>query len=387
MINRNITKNTIELLSFFPVVGIIGPRQVGKTTLAKHVGSLIKKKCIYLDLENPRDNSKLTDPVLFFENNLDKCIIIDEIQRRKELFPILRSMIDLRRIPARFIILGSASPEIIRDSSESLAGRIAYLELSPFNLIELDKEPMVFKHWLWGGFPDAFLSPNKSLNFKWYSYFIQTYIERDLPMLGLQVSPVLMRRLWLMIASLNGNLLNKSTLTKSLEISAPTLNKYLSFLKQAFLIRLLLPYSVNIKKRLVKSPKIYIRDSGLLNNLLNINSLEELQGHYSVGNNWESYVVEQIVQLLNLELTPYFYRTQEGAECDLVIVKGNEVVASVEIKYTSSPKITKSLLNSIIDLKSSNNFIVTPNSDDYLITKNIRVCNLQKFLSVYLDKI
>ena len=385
MIKRNISKNIIELLSFFPVVGIIGPRQVGKTTLAKQISSKISKECIYLDLENPRDDSKLTDPVLFFESNIDKCIIIDEIQRRKELFPILRSMIDLKREPARFIILGSASPEVIRDSSESLAGRIAYLELSPFNLTELDNDTPIFKHWLWGGFPDAFLSPNKGMNFQWYSYFIQTYIERDLPMLGLQVSPSLMRKFWLMLASFNGNVLNKSTLTKSLEISAPTLNKYLSFLEDAFLIRLLLPYSANVKKRLIKSPKVFIRDSGLLINLLNVNNQEELQGHYSVGLIWESYAIEQIVQLLQPGYTPYFYRTQDGAECDLVIEKGTEVVASVEIKYTSTPKTTKSLLNSINDLNSSKNFIVTPNSDDYLIVKGIRVCNLRDFLNDYLE--
>lgn len=296
-------------------------------------------------------------------------------------------MIDLKREPARFVILGSASPELIRDSSESLAGRIAYQELTTFNLIEVTNESNVFKHWLWGGFPNALLAPNKSINFKWLQNFVRTYIERDLPLLGLQLPPNVMMNLWSIIASMNGNLVNKSSLTKSLEMSTPTLSKYLSFLEEAFLIRILRPYTANITKRLVKSPKIFIRDSGVLHYLLNINSLEELQGHYSIGNSWEGYVIEQISQLLKPGYTPYFYRTQEGAECDLVILKGISIAAAIEIKYTSSPKVTKSLLNSISDLKSTNNFIVTPNSEDYLITREIRVCSVHDFIAKYLDKL
>lgn len=384
MIKRNAFSEIIELLTFFPAVGIIGPRQVGKTTLVKQISTYLEKPTIYLDLENPRDSAKLNDPVLFFENNIDKCIIIDEIQRQKSLFPILRSMIDLRRIPARFIILGSASPELIRDSSESLAGRIAYLELSTFNFNELEEGVDVFKHWVWGGFPDAFLSPNKEINFTWYHNFVQTYVERDLPMLGLSGQPNVLRNLWTMIASINGNVFSKTTLTKSLEISAPTLNKYLSFFEAAFLIRILKPYSKNIKKRLVKSPKIFIRDSGILHYMLGINSIDDLQGHSSIGNSWEGYVIEQIVQLLKPRYTSYFYRTQEGAECDLVIVKGTEVFACIEIKYTSAPKLTKSLINSVEDLNCTHNYIITPNSDNYFLKKDIRVCSLSEFLFEYL---
>ena len=387
MIERIVLDKALKLLTFFPVVGIVGPRQVGKTTLAKQISNQIGKECLYLDLENPRDDAKLTDPVLFFEYNIDKCIILDEIQRRKELFPILRSMIDLKREPARFVVLGSASPQIIRDSSESLAGRISYIELTPFNLMEIGKDESIFKHWLWGGFPDAFLAPGKDFNFEWYNSFIQTYVERDLPLLGLQASPVLMRKLWQILASFNGNVLNKSTLTKSLEISSPTLTKYLTFLEEAFIIRLLKPFYTNIKKRLVKSPKVYIRDSGLLINLLNINDSVELQGHYLVGLIWESYVLEQIIPVLKPGYSSFFYRTQDGAECDLVITKGEKVVAAVEIKYTSTPRITKSLLNSINDLNSSQNFVVTPNSDDFLLTTEIRACNLSDFLTKYFGKI
>ncbi len=384
MIKRNLFPDAINLLSHFPAVGIIGPRQVGKTTLVKQISARLKKPCVYLDLENPRDIAKLNDPILFFENNIDKCIIIDEVQRDKTLFPILRSMIDQHRVAARFIILGSASPELIRDSSESLAGRIAYLELPTFNLNELGKDIEINKHWLWGGFPDAFLAPTKEINFTWYHNFVQTYVERDLPLLGLKAQPNLLRNLWTMIASINGNVFNKAMLTKSLEISVPTLNKYLSFFEEAFLIRLLKPYAKNVKKRLVKSPKIFIRDSGILHYLLNINTMNELQGNSLVGNSWEGYAIEQIVQLLKPGYTPFFYRTQEGAECDLVIVKGGDIFASIEIKYTSAPKLTKSLINSIADLNCNNNFIITPNSDNYMVRKDIRVCSLSNFLFEYL---
>jgi predicted AAA+ superfamily ATPase len=387
LIDRFITPKVSELLSFFPVVGIVGPRQAGKTTLVKELSNRLEKPFIYIDLENPRDDAKLFDPVLFFENNIEKCIIIDEIQRRKDLFPILRSMVDQKKVSARFIILGSASPDLIRDSSESLAGRIAYQELSPFNYIEIEKVADNNKHWLWGGFPDALLAPDKEMNFNWYHNFVQTYIERDLPMLGLSVHPNQMRKIWSMVAGLHGSILNKSLLTKSLEISIPTLNKYLSFLEEAFIIRILQSFSMNIRKRLVKSPKIYIRDTGILHYLLNINDLEELQGHFLLGNSWEGYVIEQILQLLKPGYGSFFYRTREGAECDLVIIKGNKVSACVEIKYTSAPKLTKSLVNSINDTGSENNFIVTPNTDNFLISKNIRVCKLYDFLKKYLPEL
>jgi predicted AAA+ superfamily ATPase len=384
MINRNLFPKIIELLTYFPAVGIVGPRQVGKTTLVKQISKHLGKQTVYLDLENPRDTAKLNDSVLFFENNIDKCIIIDEIQRQKDLFPILRSMIDLNRVAARFIIIGSASPDLIRDSSESLAGRIAYSELTTFNLTELDKQTDILKHWIWGGFPDAFLAPKKEINFIWYHNFVQTYVERDLPMLGLSSHPNVLRNLWTMIASINGNILNKATLTKSLEISTPTLNKYLSFFEEAFLIRMLKPYVKNIKKRLVKSPKIFIRDSGILHYMLGINNIPELQGHFAIGNSWEGYVIEQIIQLLKPGYTSFFYRTREGAECNLVIVKGDKVFACVEIKYTSVPKLTKSLTNSVADLNCTNNYIVTSNSDSYLLRKDIRVCSLSDFLYNYL---
>lgn len=384
MIDRIKTKELIEVLNYFPVLGIVGPRQVGKTTLAKIITSKINKESLYIDLENPEDQAKLTDPVLFFENNEDKCVILDEIQRIPSLFPILRSMIDKNRIPGRFLILGSASPDLIRDASESLAGRIAYEELSPLNLIEVNSIQTYRNHWISGGFPDAFLAPNDNIRKKWHLNFIQTYVERDLPQLGLNISGITIRKLWTMVAHMNGNVLNMSNLAKSLELTSPTIKRYLAFLEEAFLIRQLQPYSSNIKKRLVKSPKVYIRDSGILHHLIGINDFETLSSHPILGNSWEAYVIEQICQYLDDDLEPYFYRTHEGAECDLVLTKNGIPTYGIEIKYTSSPKVTRGLKQSLSDLGTTKNFIITPQSDDYLINEDIRVCNIETFLKTYI---
>lgn len=384
MILRNITKSIEETLAYFPVIGIVGPRQVGKTTLAKYLIKKINKETLYLDIENPKDQSKLTDPVLFFERNQEKCIILDEIQRMPELFPILRSMVDINKVPARFIVLGSASPDLIRDSSESLAGRIAYEELSPFNITEAIAKKDIFQHWISGGFPDAFLAPNDNIRNKWLSNFIQTYIERDLPILGLDINPNLIRKLWTMLAHIHGNILNMNNLGRSLEISSTTIKKYLAFLENAFLIRQLYPYSINVKKRLVKSPKVYLRDSGILHSLLDIPDFDSLESNPILGASWEGYVIEQIIQKAANDTQSYFYRTHEGAECDLVLTRGGKVLAAIEIKYTSSPKITKGLKNAFNDINAKNNYIITPTTDDYLISDKIRVCNLSTFIKEYI---
>ncbi|MFH2096772.1 MAG: ATP-binding protein [Bacteroidota bacterium] len=383
MIKRRITADLLELAESFPALGIIGPRQVGKTTLAKEIIKNLNKHSVYLDLENPRDIAKINDPVLFFESNLDRLIVLDEVQRIPDLFPVLRAMIDLKRVPSRFILLGSASPDLIRDSSESLAGRIAYQELFPFNILEMKNMP-VETLWFRGGFPDAILSKSDNLSLKWHQNFIKTYIERDIPMLGLNIDRNIIHKLWTMLAHWNGNMINYSTLSKSLELSSTTVKKYVSFLEDAFLIRQLQPYSPNIKKRLVKSPKVYIRDTGILHYLLHIDSFADLQLHPVIGHSWEGFSIEQIIQVANDRLQPFFYRSHQGAECDLVLVKGGKPYYGIEIKYTASPKITKGLLQSIEDLNTEKNFIITPESDDYFITKGIRVCSLQTFLNKHL---
>ncbi len=386
MVSRILSQGLPEIIGYFPVTGIIGPRQVGKTTLCKSLVEIIRKEVVYLDLENPRDLARLTDPVLFFERNLYKCVILDEIQRRKDLFPVLRAMVDKNRVPARFVILGSASPDLIRDSSESLAGRIAYNELTPFNILEVKNiEGYIFEnHWLKGGFPDAYLAPTQDLTFLWFDNFIKTYIERDLPLLGLSADISIIRRLWTMAAHMHGSLLNLESLSRSLQLSANTIKRYISFMENAFLIRQLRPFSINIKKRLVKSPKIYVRDSGILHHLLSIGSWDDLLSYPLFGNSWEGYVIEQICQLLSKKYEAYFYRTHEGAECDLLLTKTGKPEIGIEIKYSSSPKISRGMKQSFSDLQTQLNYIIIPETDEYMISENIRVCSLVTFIEKYL---
>jgi predicted AAA+ superfamily ATPase len=384
---RKITPNVLGLIRNFPVVGIIGPRQVGKTTLVKELIDEIDKQCIYLDLELPEDFSKLHDPQIYLEQHEEKCVILDEIQRIPNIFSILRALIDRKREPGRFVILGSASPNLLKQSSETLAGRIVYTELSPFNLMEIIKDHDMVDHWFKGGFPDAFLSIKNDIFTTWMRNFIQTYLERDLQLLGLSADSVLMRRLWTMIAHYHGGIWNASTFAKSLGITVPTVNRYINFLEAAFIIRRLEPYYYNLKKRLVKSPKIYIRDTGILHYLVGINNLESLYGHSLIGNSWEGYVIEQIHQMLPDELKLYYYRTHHGAESDLMLVKGTEPKACIEIKYTSQPKQSRGFPIVVDDLKTPINFIITPKSDTYLINKTTHVCNLADFLSKQLVRL
>jgi len=383
MIERKIENKLLKTISNFPVTGIIGPRQVGKTTLAKRLKDKINKETIYIDLENPRDIIMLSDPNLFFEANVDRCIILDEIQLMPELFSILRPMVDMNRIPTRFILLGTASPTLIRASSESLAGRIAYQELSGINLTELEvgKRNQL---WLRGGFPDAYLATDNDICMQWLDNFIKTYIERNLPMLGLNICPKILRNLWTMIASIHGNVINYSNISRSLELSSTTIKKYLDFLEQAFLIRQLQPLHANIKKRIVKSPKLYIRDTGILHNLLNIDSTTSLEGNPMKGNSFEGFAIEQILQIANNKYQSSFYRTHHDAECDLVLSKSSGPHFAIEIKYTSTPHLTKGNMISFEDIGAKFNFVITPDTEDYLIDKNIRVCSLQVFLTKYL---
>jgi predicted AAA+ superfamily ATPase len=383
MIERSIKQELLKTINNFPVTGIIGPRQVGKTTLAKELAKSIGKKSIYIDLENPRDQIKLSDPVLFFESHLDKCVILDEIQLMPELFSVIRSMVDIKREASRYILLGSASPILIRQSSQSLAGRIAYIELSGFNVSELSLKSQS-SLWQRGGFPDAYLATDNDIWLQWIYNFIKTYVERDLPALGLKISPKVMHNLWTMIAHSHGQVINFSKIGRSLEWSSTSIKKYIDFLENAFLIRQLHPYHANIKKRIVKSPKVFIRDSGILHYLLNITTKEDLQGHPVKGHSFEGFVIEQIMQKLPNNFKAYFYRTQHGAECDLVLTKASKPVMAIEIKYSSSPKLTKGNQISFDDIGAQYNYVITPNSDDFLIDKNTRVCSLNDFIKKYI---
>jgi predicted AAA+ superfamily ATPase len=380
MIQRMAEGHILADIKQFPVVGIIGPRQVGKTTLSKSLMNRLDKRAIYLDLELQEDITKLENAELYLKAYQEDCIILDEIQNMPELFPVLRAMIDQYRVPGRFIILGSTSPRLIRKNSESLAGRIAYSELSPLNFLELVGQYSLEKHWFSGGFPDSILAENGSSSKTWLRNFIQSYTERDLPLLGMPASPLVIRRFLTMLANYQGGIWNASNFAKSTGISYPTLNRYLDFLEDAFLVSRLQPFSFNIKKRLVKSPKVYIRDSGVLHYLTSIYDYEQLQGNVLVGNSWEGYVIEQIRQIIPPGIDLFFYRTHNGAECDLLMVEGLKPISAIQIKYTSAPRISKGFNIAIEDLGTTDNYVITPYSDTYMKSEKIKVCSLTEFL-------
>ncbi len=384
MIKRYLTDRILNLLKYFPSVAILGARQVGKTTLVNSLIPLIKKESLYFDLELPADTNRLLNPQMLFEEYKDHCIIIDEVQRMPELFPVLRAMIDRHRVAGRFILLGSASPGILRGSSESLAGRIVYTELSPFIVPEINAFSTSNELWLNGGFPEPFLSVNSEKRTEWLNSFVRTYIERELPNLGLKANSILMNRFFGMLSLSHGHILNMSTLSRSLGVSIPTISKYLDFLEQSYFIRRLPPFYVNLRKRLVKSPKVYIRDSGILHHLLGIPDMNALLGHPLAGNSWEGYVIQQLMAFLGDNYDFSFYRTQDGTECDLIISKGINVLSCIEIKLTEKPKITKSLTLSIQDLKPESTFIVIPLCNtSYKIGKGITVCNLNDLFKIF----
>lgn len=384
MIRRSITNRLKELASHFPVVGIIGPRQSGKTTLSKLFTAETKNLFVYLDLEKPTDISKLNEPEIFLSGVSDKSVVLDEIQRMPELFPLLRSLVDEDRRPLKYLILGSASPALLRQASESLAGRIAYIELTPFNLMEIKDVVKMKEHHFFGGFPDAVLAKSHNKSKLWLDSFITTLIERDLPMLGFQSSPNTLRKLLEMLAWSNGNILNYNNIAKSMGVTNHTVKSYIDFLENAFIIKRLYPFYHNQKKRLVKSPKVFIRDTGILHRLLRISDYEQLMGYPLLGNSWEAYAIEQISSLKNPDCDLYFYRTHAGAEVDLIFVKALQPLATVEIKFTSTPSLGKGFYNCTEDLKTTKNFVVTPFSDDYLYHENVRICSLITFISNYL---
>jgi len=384
MISRNLQSILLDKLKKTPAIAILGPRQVGKTTLAKQLKS-DKQENLYLDMENPNDQNKLQDAFSYLALHKDSRIIIDEIQLMPQLFAILRPLIDENRIAGRFILLGSASPILVKGVSESLAGRIAYTELTPIGITELDISSNYKNNWFRGGFPEALLATNNEDAIEWLNDFIRSYVERDLATLfGVTLSPVTLRNFWSMLAHSNGNLLNAEVFARSLGVSATTVMKYLDFLEGAYMVRRLQPWFINAKKRLVKSPKTYIRDTGILHRLLNIASFDALFGHPGVGASWEGYVVEQIFQAKPNHLDLFFYRTQAGAECDLLLVQGITPIACIEIKLSNSPVVSRGFVNCIQDLAPKYSFIITPESDTYLVGNEITIISLVNFIETRL---
>lgn len=381
---RNTESLLLEYLTIFPVVGILGPRQVGKTTLAK---SLAKNRAIhYLDLESASDRQKLSDPVLYLANHTDKLIVLDEIQNMPSLFNELRGIIDADRRVGRFIILGSASPVLIKKSADSLAGRIGYIELSPIGLTEIpfDNELTL---WNRGGFPLSFLGTSDRGSLIWRKNFIKTYVERDLGLLGLNAEPQTIERFWRILANSHANLWNAESIGRSMGLTHPTVNRYLDFMEGAFLVRRLQPYHVNIPKRLVKSPKIYLRDSGILHAFKEISQEIMLADDPQVGASWEGFVIEQIIHVVQDKAQVFFYRTQQGAECDLMLERNNEILVAIEIKYSSAPQISKGFRISIADTNAKQGFVIAKTNETYQIEENITVTYLSFFLKEILPKI
>ena len=356
-----------------PMVGILGPRQCGKTTLARdYIAALSQRQVHYFDLEDPEHLNRLAEPKLALAA-LEGLIVIDEIQRSPELFPLLRVLIDQKRQSQRYLILGSASRDLIRQSSETLAGRIAYLELPPFAAFEAED---AVRLWLRGGFPPSYLAPTDADSMVWRRAYVTTFLERDVPALGIGIAANAMRRFWTMLAHLHGNVFNASDLARSLDLSAPTVRRYLDILTGTFMIRTLSPWHANIRKRQVKAPKLYFRDTGILHALLNLPDASALRGHPRVGASWEGFALEQIAQLHNADASEcYFWATHTQAELDLLIVRGTEKLA-FEFKYSSAPKATRSMRFAIEALGLDQITIVCPAESAYPLAEKIRVAGL-----------
>ncbi len=379
--HRSLTATVKNRLQNNPAVAIFGPRQCGKTTLARQIIKEIGKS-VYLDLEHPADLAKLDDPVAFFDLHKDELVCLDEVQRTPELFATLRGIIDERERNSQFLILGSASRDLICQSSESLAGRIAYLDLTPFLLTEVEnrQEDITRELWLKGGFPRSFLAPDIDISFNWRHDFIQTFLERDIGMLGFHMQPARLGRFWKMCAHSHGSLLNASKLAGSMGVSSHTVSSYVDLLAQTFMLRVLLPDSPNLKKRLVKSPKIYIRDSGILHTLLAIRTHDDLLSHPLSGASFEGFAMENIITFAN-NYEPSFYRTSAGAEIDLILRKGRQTLA-FEFKSSTVPKVTKGFWNALDDISPDKAFVVAPVKEPYPIKGGVLVSPLEKIIEI-----
>lgn len=386
-IQRQQEKEIAQGLNHFPASAILGPRQCGKSSMAKHILAS-HKNALYLDAEKPSDLKKLSDPELFFDLHKDKLICIDEIQRIPELFPVLRSVIDERHRNAQFLLLGSASPDLLKQSSETLAGRIVYYELPPFLFNEITslktakKNPM--KYWLGGGFPRSFLAETDDISMKWRQNFIHTFLEKDIPRLGFNIPALTMNRLWTMCAHLHGQTINYSQLGSALGLSHTTIRGYIELLTQTFVVRLLMPFHENVKKRLIKAPKVYIRDTGILHALLNIETPDDLLSHPVCGFSWEAMVIENILFALN-GWEAGFYRTATGVEIDLVLAKGRKKIV-VECKSSSAPDTSKGFWTALDDIKPDEAWIIAPVKEAYPLKKNVMVAPLDYFLKKYSKK-
>ncbi|HVK47888.1 MAG TPA: ATP-binding protein, partial [Pseudobacter sp.] len=375
----------LQLLEEFPAVGLLGPRQIGKTTLAETIASTLNSEPAYLDLERPKDLAKIRDPEDYFDLYIGQLIILDEIQRVPEIFAVLRGVIDRRRRSGhrvgQFLILGSASLDLLKQSSETLAGRIAYKELTGFTISEVGNDKLD-QLWLRGGFPDSFLAQSNQSSLRWRESFISTYLERDVPQFGARIPATSLRLLWTMLAHNQGEQVNMSKIAANLGITSPTAKKYVELLEDLLLIRSLRPWAGNVSKRLVKAPKIYIRDSGLTHALLDIETFEDLLGHPVVGASWEGFVIENILSVLPIATSAWYYRTIAGAEIDLVIEKGTKSRIAIEIKRSLIPKVSKGFYAGCEDINATHRYVVYPGQERFSLGDNVTAISLVEIMDI-----
>ncbi len=383
MIPRQKSQLVCARLDQFPAVALLGPRQTGKTTLAGLVAE--ERASTYLDLENTADREKLSDAAFYLSGHEEELVVLDEVQRVPELFQTLRGLIDKgrrRNIRAgRFLLLGSASIDLLKQSGESLAGRIAYIELGPFNVLEVDAAAHE-KLWVRGGFPDSFLAKSDEASVVWRSNFVRTYLERDIPQLGPRVPAETLRRFWTMLAHMQGGLLNAAQLARGLAVDGKTVARYLDLLVDLLLVRRLQPFHVNVGKRLVKSPKVYVRDSGIVHTLLGLDDRDAVLGHPVAGGSWEGFVLENLLSVAPERVKPWFYRTAAGAEIDLVLQMPGGDLWAVEIKRGLAPRLDKGFHHARQDLNPKRSFVVYSGVERYPKGEDVEVIGLGELASL-----
>ena len=363
-----------DLLRQFPVVGLVGPRQVGKTTLARTLSAQAEGPVTLFDLEDPTDATRFEDPKLALEH-LEGLVVIDEVQHSEDVFRLLRVLVDRPDNRSRFLVLGSAAPGLLRQSSESLAGRIAYHELSPFSLDETGTGA-IDRLWFRGGFPPSFLAPSDAESATWRTAFVRSFLERDLPQLGINVAASTMRRFWTMLAHVHGNQWNAAELARSLGVTAPTVNAYRDALVEALVLRTLTPWFENLKKRQVKAPKVYLTDTGLLHTLLRVGSESELLGHSKCGASWEGFAMQEATRILSADWEDcHYWATHGGSEIDLLIFDGNRRLG-LEFKRTSAPRMTRSLHTALSDLKLDQIVVVFPGDTRFRLHERVEAVGL-----------
>ena len=381
MIERRILRSVLDRLGQFPAVALLGPRQVGKTTLAESIAdrSLTRRETVYLDLEATADRAKLVDPALYLAAHEDKLVILDEIQRVPELFQTLRGLIDSGRRrghrAGRFLLLGSASIDLLRQSGETLAGRIAYVELGPLDILETGRAESE-KLWIGGGFPDSFLAGNDEASAVWRENFIRTYLERDIPQLGPRIPAETLRRFWTMLAHAQGGLFNAARFSRGLAVEGKAVARYLDLMVDLLLVRRLPPFHANVRKRLVKSPKVYVRDSGIVHALLGLDNREAVLGHPVAGESWEGFVLENLLSVAPDRARASFYRTAAGAEIDLVLEMPGGGLWAVEIKRGLAPKLERGFYRARDDLEPERAFVVHSGQERYPVATGVEALGL-----------